>query len=104
MRASAIHSLLGSEHRPKRIPLLGSLSDEFLEAIDHPLNEALFGFALVHGEGGIEVDVVATRRRGVLGGRHQCGSRFERKGGRAAGHDRAPAEKAYRRARSLLEV
>src|SRR6266851_7023417 len=104
MRASAIHSPPSPEHRPKRVPLVGPLSYEFLEAVDHPLHEALFGFALVYSEGRIEVDLVATRCRGVLGGGHQGSSGFERERGRAAGHDRPPAEEPYLRARSLLEV
>src|SRR6202158_1734488 len=108
MRASAIHSLLclkgWPEHRPERVPLVGSLSDEFFEAVDHSLHEVLFALGLVDRERGIEVDVVATRRRRVLGGGHQSRTGLERERGRAAGNDRAPAEKAYLRARSLLEV
>src|SRR5229473_8008082 len=104
MRASATHSLLSPEHRPKRVPLFGSLSDEFFEAVDHSLHEVLFALALVHCESRIEVDMVATRRRRVLGGWHQSRSGFEREGSGTAGHDRAPAEEAYLCARSLLEV
>src|SRR6266849_1108965 len=104
MRASAIHSPLSPEHRPKRVPLFGSLSDEFFETVDHSLHEVLFALAFVHWESGVEVDVVAARRRRVLGGGHQLCSGFERERSRSAGNDRAPAEKAYLRARSLLQV
>src|SRR5216683_303213 len=104
MRASATHSPLSPEHRPERVPLVGTLLDEILEAIDHPLHDLLFGLSFAYRQRWVEVDLVATWRGRELGRRHEGRPGFERERGRPSRHDRAPPEESHVHARSLLQV
>src|SRR6266851_2899146 len=105
MLASATHSLRQRpEHWPKRVPLVRTLLDEILEPLDDALHEALLRVAFAHRQGGIEMDVVTTRRNRVLACRHQCRARLEGQGGGAARHDGMPPEESDVHAWTLLEV
>ena len=50
----------GFEHGSERIPLLGPLPNELLEAMHDPLHEILFALAVGPRQGRLEVNVMAV--------------------------------------------